>query len=524
MINRLTNPDSLDDDPDDRSVEALKRYDEGLRHGTSQSTQVEGIAPDTPLQQEGLIDCLQLLERAWPRRGTHAPAARPPRIGRFLIERTLGQGGFGVVYLATDPKLNRQVALKVPRLHALLHPELLDRFRQEARAAAALDHPHIVPVYETGETNDLLYIASAYCPGPTLAEWLAEQPAGIPPRTAALIVAQLAGAVAYSHSRGILHRDLKPANVILSPHGGDDSPAGALPFTPRLTDFGLAKLVAAGLSVTRSSTIMGTPLYMSPEQAEGAAHNIGPPTDVFALGTILYELLTGRPPWDGDSLVHVLDRIRSDEEPAAPHKVQPTVPVDLATVCLKCLRKDPAQRYASAALLADDLGRCLQGEPIHARPVGVAERLILWARRPRRIVDAGIALFVVNFSLFLCMLLLSLGPILDPGDSMASMHVTDLLWSQFPGAAFALFLAAIGIQTVRGSPWALWLGTVGVAAQWGVCLAILFHWIPPYGMYQASPLAKWILHVFLQVLFTLNLGLCLVAAYACRILRRAPAS
>lgn len=385
---------------DEQYVEVLKRFDEDLRRGGPGSTDGAGPSADTPVAPEGLRDCLLLLERAWPRAGD-SPASAQDRIGRFLIERLLGQGGFGVVYLATDPELNRQVALKVPRLHALASPGLRERFRREARAAAGLDHPNIVPVFEAGEVEGGCYIASAYCPGSNLAEWLKDQPGGVRPETAALITARLSEAVAYSHSRGVLHRDIKPSNVMLVPSwAGDSNPpdahtalaAGELPFVPKLGDFGLAKVMWDALAdgtidvmpETAASSVLGTPAYMAPEQTGGRADDVGPAADVYALGVVLYELLTGRPPFQGPSVVDVLDQVLH-AEPVPVRRLRRDLSRDLETVCHKCLEKDPGRRYETAGALAADLSRVLNHEPIVARPPSAVYRLKKFARRNRTI-------------------------------------------------------------------------------------------------------------------------------------------
>jgi eukaryotic-like serine/threonine-protein kinase len=314
----------------------------------------------------------------------------PARLGRFQIRRELGRGGFGVVYLAFDPKLGREVALKVPRPEVLMQPDLRSRFHQEARAAASLDHPNVVAVYDAGEDGALCYIASAYCPGTTLNAWLKGRAEPVPFGLAARLVATLAEALEHAHRRGILHRDLKPSNVMLSPRPGPDAsspqaPADGMDFVPRIMDFGLAKVLgdesAAAVADhrTESGAIVGTPMYMAPEQAGGRSV-IGPATDVHALGAMLYELLTGRPPFRGDDSVETLVLVRT-QEPLAPGRLRPNLPRDLETICLKCLYKDPRKRYASAQALADDLLRYLRREPIQARRVGVLGRAVLWCRR-----------------------------------------------------------------------------------------------------------------------------------------------
>ncbi len=392
-------PERDDPDLDPKIIAALQRYDERLiAAGTADMSVIETVE-NMPPAAEAILDCLQLLERVWPR----APeperhvSEKPLQLGRFELGKMLGQGGFGIVYLAHDPLLNRPVAVKLPRLHALAHPGLRERFHREARAAAGLDHPHIVPVYEAGEADGVCYIVSAYCPGPSLAEWLkASGTRGIPPRKAAQLILDLADAVAYSHGRSVLHRDIKPGNVLLVPARADVqlSTGGvrATPtsdpgvhFIPRLSDFGLAKLMddagsALGADETSASVTMGTPAYMAPEQIAGDDRRNHPAVDVYALGAVFYELLVGRPPFQGAKVVDVLEQVRwIDPQPL--RQLRREVPRDLETICLKCLEKSPDRRYGSAADLRDDLRRYLKGEPIIARPPGALGLTLKWVGR-----------------------------------------------------------------------------------------------------------------------------------------------
>jgi WD40 repeat protein len=391
--------------PEDDYAALLAAADEALTTSSELSLPSAGsLPPDVRRELERDLACIELLRRALPRRvdpghdtldQPHPPAdagAELPwsHLGRFQILRELGRGGFGVVYLANDPRLGRTVALKVPQGHALTDIGLRSRFQREARAAAGLEHANLVPVYDAGEIGPLCYIASAYCPGPTLARWLKVRDGPVPFRQAAVLVAQLAEGVDHAHHNGVVHRDLKPGNVLLSPVAPDRSgmrdgkPASAddLGFVPRVTDFGLARFICAddGAGRTRTNALMGTPAYMAPEQAGGQGREAGPPTDVYALGAILYELLTGRPPFQAESAVDTLVLVRT-EEPVRPARLRPKMPRDLETICLRAMAKAPARRYASAGAFAADLRRWLRGEPILARPVGTWERAVKWARR-----------------------------------------------------------------------------------------------------------------------------------------------
>jgi serine/threonine-protein kinase len=291
---------------------------------------------------------------------------RPAVVGGYEVVGELGQGGMGVVYKARQVALNRPVALKMILTGAHAGVQERRRFRSEAEAVARLQHPNIVQVYEVGEENGCPYLALEYVEGGSLADRLAGAP--LPAQLAAQLVATLARAVHFAHQQGVVHRDLKPANVLLTADG-----------TPKIADFGLAKRLdpepgPAAASLTRTGSILGSPSYMAPEQAEGRPREVGPAADVYALGAILYELLTGRPPFQGGTLLDLLEQVRS-QEPVPPGSLRPGLPPDLETICLKCLHKEPAGRYASARDLADDLDRYLRGEMIRARSVGVLDRL-----------------------------------------------------------------------------------------------------------------------------------------------------
>jgi WD40 repeat protein/tRNA A-37 threonylcarbamoyl transferase component Bud32 len=361
---------------------ALLAFDEALAAGLDLDATLPFVeeSPTDPSWHEARA-CLRILEDVWPRQGL-VPAVGPDeRLGRFTIVRELGRGGFGVVFLAVDRVLNRRVALKVPRPEVLATPEVARRFLREAEAASRLDHPNIVPVYETGRAGAACFIASAYCEGPTLADWLRQSEAAEAPRRAARLVATLATAMEHAHERGILHRDLKPSNILLQRRapGGPDAPDEG-PFLPRICDFGLARLLDQEPDETRTGVPVGSPAYMAPEQAEGRPREYGPPTDVYALGVILHELLTGRPPFRGETPQETLRQVLQ-LDPTPPRQLRPAIPRDLETICLKCLEKRPGRRYATALGLADDLRRYLDGRPILARPVPPWERAGKWARR-----------------------------------------------------------------------------------------------------------------------------------------------
>ena len=283
------------------------------------------------------------------------------------MEAVLGQGGVGVVFRARDLRLGRPVALKMLLAGAYAGPTALARFQREAEAVAGLCHANIVQLYEVGEHEGRPYFTMELIDGGSLAQKLAAAPLTV--RWVAELVASLAEAVSVAHSAGIVHRDLKPANILLTPDG-----------IPKISDFGLARRVEGEDRLTWTGTAVGTPSYMAPEQASGVAGPIGPATDVYGLGAVLYELLTGRPPFRAETALETFRQVLADE-PVPPSRLNPRVPRDLENVCLKCLQKEPQRRYASAAALAEDLRRYLLGQVVAARPVGTLERAGKWVRR-----------------------------------------------------------------------------------------------------------------------------------------------
>src|SRR3989442_162230 len=288
-------------------------------------------------------------------------------LGDYELLEEVGRGGQGVVFRARQKSLNRTVALKVISLGQWASKAHLKRFRREAEAAASLDHPSIVPIYEVGEREGACYFSMKFVEGGQLDEVVKRAPMSI--RQAAELIAKVARTVHYAHEHGILHRDIKPGNILLDQQG-----------EPHLTDFGLARLVETESTVTRTMEVLGTPSYMAPEQAVGNNAGVTSATDIYGLGAVLYQLLTGHPPFAGGTTYETI-KLLLDTEPRLPRVLNPKIDRDLSTICLKCLEKDPKRRYSSALALGDDLERWLKHEPILARHTGIFTRGKKWVRR-----------------------------------------------------------------------------------------------------------------------------------------------
>ena len=320
--------------------------------------------------------CDAQLDALFPPPRSRSPAGNPgsvehgrdlPEIPGYEVQELLGRGGMGVVFRARHVRLNRIIALKMSLAGAYATPHERERFQREAVAVAGLRHPNVVQIHDVGDWDGRPYFTMEYMEGGSLAERLSGTP--MPAHQAAILVATLASAVQAAHTGGIIHRDLKPSNVLLT---ADD--------TPKVADFGLARRQEGGATLTLSGARVGTPSYMAPEQARGLARALGPGLDIYALGAILYELLTGRPPFRAETVAET-ERQVVEQEPVSPARLNARVPWDLETVCLKCLEKEPGRRYATAGALAEDLSRFLNNEPISARPAGPLVRLARWGKR-----------------------------------------------------------------------------------------------------------------------------------------------
>ncbi len=431
--------------------------DDRLPDEASSSDVAEGAGASEPSAKE----IVERLNRLWndvpDRQADIFPSLAGYQLGRYTIDRAVGRGAFGVVYKAYDRQLDRDVALKIPRPEVLLDKEKLRRFESEAHAAARLEHPSIVPVFEADLVGPTPYIATAYCAGPNMAQWTKDAAAPATWKDAVQLIAQLATAVQHAHEQGVVHRDLKPSNVMLVPEGDDPAPGSLSNYQPRLTDFGLARLAESNFDDTGSSLLLGTPLYMAPEQLDRASPaNLSAAIDVYSLGVMLFELLSGRLPIDGGSYVQVVDRLR-EAPPERLKKLRPDLSKELDAICAKCLEKDPAARYSSAAELANDLNSHLRGESVSVRPTSPWDRFRYWRAQPQRIRDAGWFTLCTQTVLATWLAVLPIAitrfDILSRDEYYSTMiEVVQVL------ATVHLPMIFIAWKTLQGRRWAIWVG------------------------------------------------------------------
>ena len=398
------------------------------------------------------------------------PDARPPalaaprRLGRFQLQECLGTGGFGTVFKAHDPDLSRSVALKVPHLSRLGTPEDRRRFLEEARHLARVRHGGIVSVHEVGEEDGVPFLVTDFLQGTTLSQRLVERRPSF--EEAAGLCASVADALQHAHTAGIVHRDVKPGNIMLD-HAGQ----------PYLMDFGLAKQESTGISMSATGEVLGTPAYMSPEQAAGDVHSVDARSDVYSLGVVLYELLTGERPFRGNN--HMLIQQVLNEEPRPLRLLNDRVPRDLETVCLKAMHKEPRHRYASAGEFAEDLRRYMRREPVMARPVGVLARFWLWCRRPERIRDASI--ITVSMTLMLALWEFQGLVFIATGMMQVSRPLSAVGIVTF-GMLFFSTLAGLGWLARSRTLAALWLGGAAAIGLLGFSILCLVGVIPIEGL------------------------------------------
>ena len=388
-------------------------------------------APTAPVCAEIVLDATIGL--------AESPVASVPRIryfGDYELQSEIARGGMGVVFRARQVSLNRSVAVKMILAGQLADDEGVRRFRQEAEAAASLDHPNIVPIYEVGEHDGQHYFSMGLVEGGSLARRLTEGP--LTPREAAALVETVATAVQFAHERGIIHRDLKPANILLDKDG-----------RPRVTDFGLAKRTQAGQTMTETGQVLGTPGYMPPEQVEG--RHVGPAADVYALGAVLYACLTGRAPFVAPTAMETMLLVLGSEA-VAPRQLNPGVPRDLNTIVMKCLGKDSARRYRTAAEVAEDLRRFLNDEPILARPLGLVGRA--WRGAKERPLASGCALSLIG----VLVIALSVGTVYRGAMLVGTAIAETIEYRHSPAASFP---ASVGKPMTTP---AFTLGTDGLGA------------------------------------------------------------
>ena len=442
----------------------------------------------------------------------------PEYIGRFRVVREIARGRFGIVYEGIDEQLDRSVAIKRARSEVLDDADQVRRFAHEAELASSLDHPGIVPIYEVGAMEDELFIVMGLCSDRTLGKWMADTRDQMTPGRAARLTLQIAAAVAHGHDRGVIHRDLKPENIGVT----DAEVPGGLP-TLRILDFGLSYNLEDTIRQTRSSVTMGTPLYMAPEQLRTS--DVGTEADVYAIGSILYELLTGRTPFRGSTSAEIVDQLWR-ERPTPPSVVNSLVVPELEAICMKCLEKRAAERYASANELIADLERWLAGKPTRARPDSLPRKIVRWASKASRVNEAGAVLVMVHLFLPVWSFGGQLGAQIGAdGFSAAGMvqMLTYLILMTIPlHAAFTL----VGYRMWQGAAprRAMWmlvpLAMIMLSWHFGRAVGLL---PPPSAWYAARPSTTWMVFWMLSLTSAIDLAALALSLFADRRSRAAMA-
>ncbi len=454
---------------------------------------------------------LQELRRIGSRESSSLDAfleVRPKTLGHYQIGEMLGAGGCAIVYRAHDLELRREVAIKIPLPHHVLNEEARARFLREAQAISRLKHPHIVEAYDAGIEGKIPYIVYAFCPGPTLSQWLSSHGA-MQSTDAVKMVASLADAIQHSHDLRVLHRDLKPSNVLLFP--AEDGGA-SFPYVPKLTDFGFAKFLETAANLTRSSTIVGTPIYVSPEQLNSPKSSLGVSSDIFGLGLLLFESLTGGTPCQSESVIHALDQIRTGDY--AKLRSRRDIPRDLARICDKALAFEPADRYPSAGQMKLDLERFLRGERVAASPPHFLKKLRRFAVSPMRVREAAGYMVLANLALLLWIFAWPVAIVFNLPMASGTTNEELLPYTLPLGVLHVLFIT-LGVQTARQRIWAAGIGTLLSGLSTLIQFAILSRWIsPPYPTIYPDVRTRDIVFLLLFSLFAFQfmLGGCAWAA------------
>lgn len=425
----------------------------------------------------------------------YLPPGVPQQIGRYRLNRFIGSGGFGMVFEAEDSILQRRVAIKLPKADLIAAPEMLKCFLAEARAVANLHHPAILNPLDADIVDYQPYIVYPFCPGPNLAQWILQQQAPIPARLAAEIALSLVEAIAFSHAANVLHRDIKPANVLLFPSVDQSS---EFPYRVTLTDFGLAKAASFDSELSSSSLLGGTLLYLAPEQITHPS-SLACTSDLYSIGVVLYELLTLKRPFESDNLLDLMKKI-TDDLPKAAAVLNSDIPNDLNAVCMKCIEKQPAHRYASATELAEDLRRYLKGQAVQAKPKTLSQRATIWLRAPMRRRELGtlstvLAVFVTLWTMVCFAVLRLLGEV-DFSVAYAFKNTLGLT------VTVAIPLALAGRSLSRGSRTAAFVGFASSLS--GAVVSLLAFSRYPIAfpeLYGPNPIARTAVFTLLAIAF-----------------------